>query len=90
MKAKIALTAAALCGSIAAALVVGSLARAAGDGEFTAQGGPAPAATIRTLGATASPITRSPILQPCPAGYLATPFPSWGNSYKCVPIPAGY
>ena len=91
MNVKRAFAAVALFSSIAGVFVVGSPSRAAGEGAFNAlmssvcAGGYHPDAR-----GNCQPNNPQPNLQPCPEGYLATPFPSWGNSYKCVPIPAGY
>jgi hypothetical protein len=91
MNAKTAFAAVALFLSIAAGVTVGSPARARDDGAFTAQMHSACASGYHPdARGNCQPDNSQPNLQPCPDGYLATPFPSWGNSYKCVPIPVGY
>ena len=81
----------ALFSSIAGAVVVGSPTWAAGDRAFTALMSSACAGGYHAdARGNCQPNNPQPNLQPSPDGYLATPFPSWGNSYKCVPIPVGY
>ena len=84
MNAKITLTAAALLGSIAGALVLGSAAPAASaprtacaDGYHSDKQG------------NCQPNSPQPNLQPCPPGYLSAPSPNW-SGYSCEPIPKGY
>jgi hypothetical protein len=90
MNAKTAFATAAFFGTIGAAVMFGSPALAAAAGAFTAQGSTCAGGYHPDSRGDCQPDNGQPNLQPCPAGYLATPFPGWGNSYKCVPIPAGY
>jgi hypothetical protein len=91
MNATTAFALTALLGSFSGASIVGSNAWAAGDGAFTALMSSACAGGYHPDSrGNCQPNNPQPNLQPCPDGYLATPYPSWGNSYKCVPIPAGY
>jgi hypothetical protein len=85
MNAKTVFAAVAFSGSMAGAFVVGSAAPAASAQSVACASG-----YHADRQGNCQPNNPQPNLQPCPAGYLATPFPSWGNSYKCVPIPAGY
>jgi hypothetical protein len=87
MDAKTVFAIVALVGSFGGTLAVGSQARAAGDGEFTAQGSACASGYHADRQGNCQPNNPEPNLQPCPAGLLATPMP---YGYRCVPIPAGY
>jgi hypothetical protein len=82
MNAKTALASAALFGSIAGALVVGSAAPASAQRIACASG------YHSDNQGNCQPDNPQPNLQPCPPGLLSAPSP-W-SGYMCVPIPKGY
>lgn len=84
MNARMFLTAAALFGAIAGALVIGSAAPAASASTIACAGGYHP-----DKQGNCQPNNPQPNLQPCPPGFLSAPAPTY-SSYMCVPIPKGY